>query len=104
VDARIEREANMSTKDKIGLQAAGRIVSMASVLILLISSVAAAAPDHSFFGELLTKYNQAGVVNYAGFKSEESKLDEYLDQLSNIDPETLSSSDRFAFYVSKIFK
>ena len=59
-----------------------------------------AAPDHSLWGELLAKYNQAGHVNYAGFKSEEASLDAYLGQLSKIDPESLSSSDRFAFYVN----
>ena len=90
----------MNTKNKMGLYAAVRIGSIAFVLILLISSMAAAVPDHSIFGDLLAKYNQAGHVDYAGIKAEEDRLDAYLDQLSNIDPESLSSSDRFAFYVN----
>ena len=70
-------------------------------LILFVSvGLARAAPDHSIFGDLLAKYNQAGLVNYAGFKSEESRLDKYLGQLSSIDPESLTSPDRFAFYVN----
>ncbi len=70
------------------------------VYLIAVGSLAWAAPDHSIFGDLLAKYNQAGVVNYAGFKSEESSLDKYLGQLSSIDPESLSASDRFAFYVN----
>ncbi len=90
----------MNLTNILGLKLAGRITSMVLAWCLLLSSSTWAAPDHRIFGELLAKYNQAGQVNYAGFKSEESSLDSYLDQLSRIDPESLSSSDQFAFYVN----
>jgi len=58
------------------------------------------AEDHQLLGELLTKYNQEGYVNYAGLKSEETHLDAYLAGLAKIDPETLPRDERFAFYVN----
>lgn len=71
-----------------------------AMLIILWSAAAGAAPDHQIFAELLTKYNLNGVVDYAGFKKDEARLDAYLDTLAGIDPNTLSRDDRFAFYVN----
>jgi hypothetical protein len=90
----------MDSTNKYGLNTVGKIASMVLTWVLLMSGSAGAAPDHSIFGELLAKYTQAGHVDYAGFKSEETRLDQYLDLLSNIDPESLSASDGFAFYVN----
>jgi len=58
------------------------------------------AEDHQQFGVLLTKYNQAGHVDYAGFKSEETRLDAYLEGLARIDPDSLVREERFAFYIN----
>lgn len=58
------------------------------------------AEDHQLFGALLTKYNQEGHVDYAGFKREETRLDAYLEGLAKIDPEGLPREERFAFYIN----
>jgi len=58
------------------------------------------AEEHQRFGVLLTKYNQSGHVDYAGFKSEETRLDAYLEKLAGIDPESLPRQERFAFYIN----
>ena len=59
-----------------------------------------AAVDHSMFADLLKKYVKDGVVDYGGFKAEESKLDAYLNVLGNVDPEILNRHEQFAFYVN----
>ena len=56
--------------------------------------------DHSIYGELLKKFVRNGEVNYAGFKSNEAQLDQYLQQLGRVDPEALSRSEQFAFYAN----
>jgi len=56
--------------------------------------------NHSYFAELLKKYVMNGKVNYAGFQSEEDKLDQYLALLQSIDPNALSSKEQFAFYTN----
>ena len=56
--------------------------------------------DHSLYAELLTKYVINGVVDYAGFKSEETKLDQYLKILEMTDSKMLSHNERFAFYIN----
>jgi hypothetical protein len=69
-------------------------------LILLWSVPVWAAPDNRIFAELLAKHNHNGVVDYAGFKKEEARLDAYLDMLAGVDPDALPRDDRFAFYVN----
>jgi len=90
----------MKRKYEHQLKKVGRFAGMAFTFILLMNGTIWAAPDHRIFGELLAKYNRDGQVDYAGFKSDESRLDEYLDGLSRTDPASLASADRFAFYVN----
>lgn len=68
--------------------------------MFLLSASVWAAEDHKIFGELLTKYNQEGHVDYAGFKRQETLLDAYLEGLAKIDPDSLPRNERFAFYVN----
>ncbi len=56
--------------------------------------------DNSLYGELLKKYVRDGKVDYAGFKTEEAKLDRYLKILENVDSEKLSRNEQFAFYTN----
>jgi len=56
--------------------------------------------DHSIYGDLLKKYVKAGLVNYAGFKSDEDQLDRYLEKLENFDPKGLPRNEQFAFYAN----
>ncbi len=68
-------------------------------MFLLPASVWATV-DHQIFNELLTKYNQEGHIDYAGFKRQEVLLDTYLEGLAKIDPLSLPGKERFAFYVN----
>ena len=71
-----------------------------TALLLLWSLPAGAMLDSRIFAELLTKYSHNGVVDYAGFKKEEARLDAYLEVLAGIKPDSLSRDDRFAFYAN----
>jgi len=58
------------------------------------------AVDNSLYAELLQKYVQDGGVDYKGLKTEEQKLDQYLDILNKTNPENLSRDERLAFYIN----
>ena len=82
------------------------LVAGAAALAFLIPAfggwVDAAAPpvDNSIYAELLTKYVANGYVNYAGFKRDETRLDQYLEVLEQVDPERLPREEQFAFYIN----
>lgn len=76
-----------------------------SMVFLIISSVCAMEDmadtvDHKLFDGLLKKYVANGIVDYNGFKKEESVLDRYLLILENIRPDSLSRNDQFAYYIN----
>jgi hypothetical protein len=85
-----------------------RTISHIVLLLIFISisggwssrSLAGASVDHSIYAELLTKYVKNGRVDYAGFKSEESMLDDYLKILEAVDSKNLSDDEQFAFYTN----
>ena len=60
----------------------------------------AAQVDHALFATLLSRHVKDGVVDYKGFKDDETIMDQYLDVLAAVDPESLSTDDQFAFYVN----
>ncbi len=62
--------------------------------------LAAQGIDHDLYAGLLKKYVKDGVVNYQGFKNEESVLDKYLKILEGVDSKILSRKKQFAFYVN----
>jgi hypothetical protein len=59
-----------------------------------------AAVDHALYAELLEKYVHNGMVEYRGFKNEETKLDQYLKVLEDTDIKKLSRNEQFAFYIN----
>ncbi len=66
----------------------------------LTPASASTGADHSVFNELLQQYVKGGKVDYAGFQSEETKLDQYLDSLEKVDIKMLSRDEQFAFYAN----
>jgi hypothetical protein len=60
----------------------------------------ASALDNRIYAELLSKHVQKGMVNYAGFKADEARLDQYLEILEQANPERLSPDEQFAFYIN----
>ena len=67
---------------------------------LTSSASAAQGVDHSLYAGLLQKYVKDGVVNYQGFKNEESVLDKYLKVLEKADSRLLTRKEQFAFYIN----
>lgn len=75
------------------------------VLVLLISFSAGSwaeekTVDHRLYGELLQKYVKDGFVNYKGLKTEEPKLDQYLQLLDATNPDELGRNEQFALYAN----
>ena len=80
-------------------------VCVGALLCFLITGLTTTAAttqgvDHSLYAGLLKKYVKDGVVNYQGFKNEESVLDNYLRVLEEVDSKILSPNEQFAFYVN----
>jgi hypothetical protein len=75
------------------------LISLVGGIVSPIEETAAAA-DHVIWAELLNNHVKPGGVDYAGFKSEEEKLDQYLKVLEDTDPKMLSHNDQFAFYIN----
>jgi len=74
------------------------------ILIVMHSAESAAQQgttfDHSKFDTLLKTYVQNGKVNYAALK-QDKRLDEYLQQLSEADPEALPTrEEKIAFWIN----
>lgn len=84
----------------------GRLKLLPALLVvglLLPAAVVIAAggdADHRLWAELLGKYVQNGMVDYAGFQRDEARLDRYLEKLAAIRPGDLTRNGRFAFYVN----
>ncbi len=56
--------------------------------------------DHSIYANLLELYVKDSMVNYNGFKKNESRLDLYLNILGKTDTKALSRNEQFAFYIN----
>jgi len=76
------------------------ILGLCTLSNLAPSGWSKAAVDHSLYGMLLNKYVKDGVVDYQGFKNDEALLNQYLEALENIEANSLSRDEQFAFYVN----
>jgi hypothetical protein len=76
------------------------LILIVPLTFALVPSQAAVTVDNTIYAELLGRYVNEGHVNYAGLKSEETKLDAYLAVLADLDPDALSREARFAFYIN----
>lgn len=70
------------------------------IMGLVTGSKAAQEMDNRIYAELLGKYVKNGLVDYRGFKNEETKLDQYLKVLEGTDTKELSRDEQFAFYIN----
>lgn len=57
-------------------------------------------PDHDIYAQILITYVKNGVVDYAGFKKDENKLDQYLEILEATDVSKQSRKDQMAYYIN----
>ncbi|MCK7513634.1 MAG: DUF547 domain-containing protein [Desulfobacterales bacterium] len=90
-------------RDRIVRSLVAGVAALAFMIPAFGGSVyAAAVPpvDNSIYAELLTKYVVNGHVDYAGFKRDEARLDQYLKVLEQVDPERLPREEQFAFYIN----
>jgi hypothetical protein len=90
----------------------GHIMTQRQPLLILLTlgwlvSVCAAGPspsaasvDEAIYAKLLADYVKDGVVNYSGFKREETKLDEYLQVIERTDSRGRSRGEQLAFYIN----
>lgn len=75
-------------------------------LSLVVGTLGSATPgqastvNHEIWAKLLGKYVKPGGVDYAGFKKEEERLDQYLKMLENTDPEKLPRREQYAYYIN----
>ena len=74
--------------------------SLYVLLILALTGTTHASVDHKIFAELLDKHVKKGVVDYAGFKRDEARLNQYLEVLENTKTGSLVRNDQFAFYIN----
>lgn len=59
--------------------------------------------DHSLYQKVLTAYLKGGLVDYAGLKNNPAILDEYLKNVSELEPQTLAfmpDNEKIAFYLN----
>ncbi len=75
---------------------------LGAVLTCLLVGPALAGPgvDNTIYAALLQKYVHHGVVDYAGFKREEARLDAYLKILEKVRPGRLNRRQQMAFYIN----
>lgn len=89
-----------SLKKRLGLPTASRALGITAILLTFATGAAGNTVDHTLLGDLLAKHVRDGVVDYAGFKAEEKKLDQYLSVLEHTDPDALGREEQFAFYIN----
>jgi len=83
-----------------------KYITCVAIYISLAFSVAgaeisdASEVNNTIFAKLLSEHVGDGRVDYDGFKADEVKLDQYLEMLARVDPEKLTRSGRFAFYIN----
>lgn len=73
---------------------------LACALAFTAQPALAQGVDNSAYASLLDKHLENGLVDYAGLKAEEYKLDAYLDLMSNVDVDSLDSDSRLAFWIN----
>jgi len=69
------------------------------LLIAFIFINHTAGQQHKLFTEILAKHIKGGLVNYKELKND-NRLDEYLNQLENTDPDTLKRNEKLAFWIN----
>jgi hypothetical protein len=88
----------MNAKPEIQMKTAALILACA--LAFAAQPALAQGVDNSAYAALLDKHLENGLVDYAGLKAEEYKLDAYLDLMSNVDVDSLDRDSRLAFWIN----
>jgi hypothetical protein len=70
------------------------------IALMISTTMPAVAGGNETYAALLAAHVNNGQVDYAGFKSDEKRLDGYLQGLSAVDPSALNRADQMAFYIN----
>ena len=73
---------------------------MFGAVLSSVRSWAAPEVDHRIYAELLKQHVRTGVVDYQGIMDDESRLDEYLKVLEEVNTADLSRNEQFAFFIN----
>jgi hypothetical protein len=79
---------------------ASLITATLLAFICIGTASAGTSIDNGIYASLLKKYVANGRVDYSGFKTDESQLDQYLRQLSQTQPDQLDRAGQMAFYIN----
>jgi hypothetical protein len=81
-----------------------RLLCATAAMIGLVATAPQArnetAGDQAIYAELLTRHLRQGLMDYRGLKRDETLLDRYLESLAQVQPESLTSAARFAFWIN----
>ena len=69
-------------------------------LVVTTTVLAAEVVDHGKYARLLSRHVHAGKVDYQGFKKDEAMLNQYLDELDQVNPDALDRTEAMAFYIN----
>ncbi len=69
-------------------------------LLWVCPAVAGQGPDYEIWAGLLERHVSGGVVDYGGFKAEESELDRFLDSMARTEIYTLDRTAQKALYIN----
>lgn len=75
-------------------------VLLGAALVCALAGVAHAQVDNSLYAELLDRHVVNGLVDYAGLKRDEGKLDAYLAALAAVDAKKLTEMQAYAYYIN----
>ena len=71
-----------------------RVVLVLGWVLAAAGGARAEAVDYGTYAELLQAHVRDGVVDYAGFKADEARLDDYLARNGRVNPESLSEAHK----------
>lgn len=75
------------------------VVLINALFIIMLFVNQLSAQDHQLFTSVLQTYVKNGLVDYKGL-TQDKKLDKYLNQLSETNPDKLSRNEKLAFWIN----
>jgi hypothetical protein len=100
-DAAVEKTApGSSTTEKENSMRRIMQILLGAALVCVLAGGAHARVDNSLYAELLARHVVDGLVDYAGLKADEDKLDAYLAILAAVKTDKLTEMQAYAHYLN----
>lgn len=77
-----------------------KVFFLCLLIVLIPFRSAASAVDYGPWATLLAKHVRDGVVDYKGFKADQTKLEAFLEELGKVDATSLSPKAQMAYYIN----